>query len=194
MSGAGPLDGRSNRERMLAGERYQPVGDAELDRMTQRAQQACLDYNALGPRQLDERRQVLDSLLASLGTDSEIRPPFWCDYGVHIEIGERFFANYGLVVLDGAPVTIGDRVFLGPNVQILTASHPTDPAPRGQGWETAHPITIGDDVWIGGGAILCPGVTVGSGSTVGAGSVVTRDVPRGVVAVGNPCRPIHDAA
>lgn len=179
---------------MLAGDLYQPAGDAELDRMTHRAQRMCQTYNALDPTDADARRQLLRDLLDALGGDSEVRPPFFCDYGVHISIGERFFANYGLVILDGARVTIGDRVFCGPNVQIYTASHPTDPAPRGQGWEDAFPITIEDDVWIGGNAVLCPGVTVGAGSTIGAGSVVTRDIPSGVIAVGNPCRVLREIA
>ncbi len=119
-------------------------------------------------------------------------PPFYCDYGAHIVVGDRFFANYGCVVLDCNEVRVGDGVLFGPQVQVYTATHPLDPADRRAGWEMARPIVIEDDVWIGGGAILCPGVRIGSGATVGAGSVVTRDVPPGVLAAGNPCRVVRE--
>ena len=133
----------------------------------------------------------MQKLFGQLGQGSEIKPPFRCDYGSHILAGERLFMNYDCVILDCNLVRIGDRVLFGPKVQIYTASHSLDPSVRKDSWEFALPIDIGSDVWIGGGAIICPGVTIGSGSTIGAGSVVTRDIPAGVLAAGNPCRVIR---
>ena len=178
------------RERMLAGESYYPWGDAELGQMSQRAQRLMHAYNSA---EMDEDRQaLLQELFGAVGKDSVVKPPFYCDYGAHIYAGEALFMNMDCVVLDCNEVHIGDRVQLGPKVQLYTATHPLDPAERRTGWESALPITIGDDVWLGGGAIVCPGVSVGVGSTVGAGSVVTRDVPAGVFAAGNPCRVIRE--
>jgi maltose O-acetyltransferase len=122
---------------------------------------------------------------------SEIRPPFYCDYGSQVSMGARSFANFGLVALDPAPIVIGDDVQIGPNVQLLTPTHPVDPDQRRAGWEAAAPITIADNVWLGGGVIVLPGVTIGADTVVGAGSVVARDLPAGVVAVGNPARAIR---
>lgn len=184
-------DGRSMHERMRAGDLYVATGP-DLTARTQRAQRLCQAYNGTDAADAEARRAILDDLFGALGPDADIRPPFFCDYGAQITAGERLFMNVGCVVLDGAPVVIGDRVLFGPSVQIYTASHPLDPALRADGWELARPITVGDDVWVGGGAILCPGVTIGAGSTVGAGSVVTRDVPPGVFAVGTPCRVIRE--
>ena len=123
---------------------------------------------------------------------AEIRPPFRCDYGYQTTFGARTFANFGLVVLDVATVTIGDDVQIGPNVQLLTATHPLEPGPRRDKWEAAQPITIGDNVWLGGGVIVCPGVTIGADTVVGAGSVVTKDLPAGVLAVGTPARVVRE--
>ncbi|WP_437314948.1 sugar O-acetyltransferase [Sorangium sp. So ce385] len=184
-----PDDTRSMRERMLAGDLY--TGDPELAELSAAALDLMAAYNATSARQRPLRRQLLEQLLGSIGEGTEIRPPFYVDYGAHITIGARCFANFGLVALDVAPITIGDDVQIGPNVQLLTPTHPLDPEPRRQKWEAAKPITIGNNVWLGGGAIVLPGVTIGDNTVVGAGSVVTRDLPANVVAVGNPARVIR---
>ncbi|WP_254549855.1 sugar O-acetyltransferase [Catellatospora tritici] len=189
MSHHDPADARSQRERMLAGDLYQgsdPVLAAESDQ----ARRLCARFNACDPAD-PHRREILSELLGSLGAGTEIRAPFYCDYGHQIRIGARCFANFGLVALDVAAITIGDDVQIGPNVQLLTPTHPLEPGPRRDKWEAALPITIGDNVWLGGGAIILPGVTVGENSVIGAGAVVTRDVPPDVVAVGNPARVIR---
>ena len=147
------------------------------------------------PRRTGTRRRkraLLVELLGAVGDDTVIRSPLYVDYGSHITIGSGCFANYGLVALDVAPITIGDDVQIGPNVQLLTPTHPVEPVPRREKWESAEPITIGDNVWLGGGAIVCPGVTIGENTVVGAGAVVTKDLPANVVAVGNPARVIRD--
>jgi maltose O-acetyltransferase len=130
----------------------------------------------------------LAELLGAVGSDTEIRPPLYVDYGGNLRVGARSFANFGLVALDVAAITIGDDVQIGPNVQLLTPTHPVEPEPRRAKWEAARPITIGDNVWLGGGAIVLPGVTIGENTVVGAGAVVVRDLPADVVAVGNPAR------
>jgi maltose O-acetyltransferase len=170
---------------MLAGALYR-AGDPELVADRARCARLLRAFN----NQPDEiaRSRLLADLLADVGADAYVRPPFFCDYGFNITIGAGTFLNFNCVVLDVVTVTIGDRVQIGPAVQILAADHPRDPAVRASGAENGRPVAIEPDVWIGGGAILCPGVTVGAGSVIGAGSVVTRDIPSGVVAVGNPCR------
>jgi maltose O-acetyltransferase len=182
-------DGRSPRERMEAGDLYRV--DDELATDGRRAMARCETYNALGVDQADERRRLLEDLLGNIGPDTVIRPPFRCDYGRYLSVGARTFANFGLVALDCALITIGDDVQIGPNVALLTPTHPIDPDQRRAGWEAAQPITIGDNVWLGGGAIVLPGVTIGSDTVVGAGAVVSRDLRPGVVAVGNPARVIR---
>jgi maltose O-acetyltransferase len=181
---------KSMRERMLAGELY-IADDPQLGRDLARAQALSHRYNTMDPTDGAGRRAVLTNLLGSLGEGSEIRPPFYCDYGYQTFIGARTFANFGLVCLDVARVTIGDDVQIGPNVQLLTPTHPVEPGPRREKWEAARPIVIGDNVWLGGGVIVCPGVTIGPNTVVGAGAVVTRDLPADVVAVGNPARVIR---
>ncbi|WP_193312792.1 sugar O-acetyltransferase [Georgenia subflava] len=183
-------DTRTMRERMLAGDLY-IADDPELGEASTAALDLMDAYNATTVRQGPLRRRLLEELLGSIGEGTEIRPPFYVDYGSQITIGARCFANFGLVALDVARITIGDDVQLGPNVQLLTPTHPVDPEPRRQKWEAAEPITIGDNVWLGGGAIVCPGVTIGESSVVGAGAVVTKDLPANVVAVGNPARVIR---
>ncbi|WP_129578964.1 MULTISPECIES: sugar O-acetyltransferase [Sorangium] len=185
-----PDDTRSMRERMLAGDPY-IADDPEIAERSAAALDLMAAYNATSVRQRPLRRRLLEQLLGSIGEGTEIRPPFYVDYGAHITIGARCFANFGLVALDVAPITIGDDVQIGPNVQLLTPTHPLDPEPRRQKWEAAKPITIGNNVWLGGGAIVLPGVTIGDNTVVGAGSVVTRDLPANVVAVGNPARVIR---
>jgi maltose O-acetyltransferase len=180
-------DPRSMRERMLAGELYL-ADDPELVALARVARERMVAYNAAPVREPELRRRLLAELLGSVGPGTEIRPPLYVDYGSNVAIGARCFANYGLVALDVAPITIGDDVQIGPNVQLLTPTHPVDPGLRRQRWETAAPIVIGDSVWLGGGAIVLAGVTIGANTVVGAGAVVTRDLPADVVAVGNPAR------
>lgn len=179
-------------ERMLAGHLY-IASDPELSRLNRQAQQKLWQLNTADPSAVDQQA-ILQDLLAAIGPNSEIKPPFRCDYGIHITIGKGVFINYDCIILDCNRVTVGDRVLIAPKVQIYTATHPIDPAVRQEEWEYALPITIGDDAWIGGGAIVCPGVTIGEGSTIGAGSVVTRNIPPRVVAAGNPCRVIRELA
>ena len=186
-----PVDGRTPRERMLAGDLYF-ADDPELAEDNRRAMRLMEAYNrspADDPD--DERRRILDELLDAFGADSEIRPPLYCDYGYNIRIGARTFVNFGLVALDVAPITIGDDVQIGPRVQLLTPTHPIEAEPRRAKWEAARPITIGDNVWLGGGVIVLPGVSIGANTVVGAGAVVTKDLPADVVAVGNPARAVR---
>jgi maltose O-acetyltransferase len=180
-------DLRSMRDRMLAGDPH-IADDPGLAADNVRSQSLSHRYNTMDPTDGAARRAVLTELLGAFGPGSEIRPPFHCDYGYQITIGARTFANFGLVVLDVARVTIGDDVQLGPRVQLLTATHPLEPGPRRDKWEAAAPIVLEDNVWLGGGVVVCPGVTIGADTVVGAGSVVTRDLPPGVLAVGTPAR------
>jgi maltose O-acetyltransferase len=169
---------------MLAGQLYR-AADTELVADRAHAERLLHSLNTL-PDQ-SQRRRLLEELLGSVGERVEIRPPFFCDYGFNIHIGADSFLNFNCVILDTVAVTIGDRVQIGSAVQILAADHPLDSEAR-RSVESGRPVLIEDDVWIGAGAILVPGVTIGTGSVIGAGSVVTRDIPAGVVAVGNPCR------
>jgi maltose O-acetyltransferase len=183
-------DGRSMRERMLAGDLYL-FDDPELAENNAAALDLMAAYNATTARQGPLRRRLLEQLLGSVGEDTAIRPPFYVDYGSNITIGARCFANFGLVALDVTTISIGDDVQIGPNVQLLTPTHPVEPQPRREKWEAAEPITIGDNVWLGGGVIVCPGVSIGENTVVGAGAVVTRDLAADVVAVGNPARVVR---
>lgn len=185
--GAGGDDGRTQRERMLAGDLY-IADDAELAAESMRARRLQARFNGAPADAAGERRRILEELLGQFGPDSEIRPPFHCDYGYQIRIGARTFANFGLVALDVASITIGDDVQIGPNVQLLTPTHPVEADLRRAKWEAAEPITIASNVWLGGGVIVLPGVSIGENSVVGAGSVVTRDLPADVVAMGSPAR------
>ena len=186
----GSQDGRSQRERMLAGDLY-IADDPELAAEALRGMTLCEEFNRTPARASDERRRVLGELLGAFGEHSEIRPPLQVDYGNRIRIGSRTFVNFGLMALDVAPITIGDDVQIGPNVQLLTPTHPVEPEPRRAKLEAARPITIADNVWLGGGAVVLPGVSIGENTVVGAGSVVTKDLPANVVAVGNPARVIR---
>ena len=179
------------KERMLRGELYL-AGDPELAAGHARAQDLLERYNATPHAAQEERDRLLRELLGEVGEGVVVKPPFRCDYGRHIAIGDRTFVNYGCVLLDVAAIRIGSACQLATNVQLLTATHPVDPEPRRLGWEYAEPITLGDNVWLGGGAIVCPGVTIGDNTVVGAGAVVTRDLPAGVVAVGNPARVLRE--
>jgi maltose O-acetyltransferase len=182
---------RSEREKMVSGELYD-ASDAELDRERVRARRLAGRFNALASEQSPDRWAVLRDLLGTMGEGTWIEGPFQCDYGWNIALGERVFMNFNCVVLDCAPVEIGPLTMFGPAVQLCTATHPVDPVERESGLEYALPISIGRNVWVGAAAIVGPGVTIGDNSVIGAGAVVLRDVPAGVVAVGNPCRVIRE--
>lgn len=185
----------TERERMLSGQLYD-AGDETLTAARGRAKRLTWRYHQLDPTDWDSRTQILQELLGHLGEDSWIEPPFRCDYGTQISIGDHFFANYDCIFLDVAPITIGNRVMFGPRVCLYTAGHPLDAATRNTGLEFGKPIAIGDDVWLGGNVVVLPGVTIGAGTVVAAGSVVKRDLPPHVLAAGNPCqvlRPITEA-
>ncbi|BAS26348.1 sugar O-acetyltransferase [Limnochorda pilosa] len=182
---------RSEKEKMLAGELYD-ASDPQLVAERRRARLLLQALNATRDDQPEERARLIRELFGAAGEGTWIEPPFYCDYGSHITLGDGVFFNFNCVVLDVMPVTIGHRVLIGPAVQIYTATHPVSAAERRKGLELARPVAVGDDVWIGGGAILCPGVRIGSGSVIGAGSVVTRSIPEGVLAAGNPCRVLRE--
>lgn len=177
---------RSERQKMLAGELYDPA-DPELRAMRRQARALCHELNTAVPADGAARATLLQRLFGR-AVDSFVTPPFHCDYGVHIELGRQVYFNVNCVVLDVAPVRIGDRVLFGPAVQIYAATHPLSARARQRGLERGFAVTIEDDVWIGGGSVICPGVHIGARSVIGAGSVVTRDVPADVLAAGNPCR------
>src|SRR5262245_16570327 len=180
----------SEREKMLAGELYDPM-DAELVAARTRARDLCQALNATREAEREPRREILRELFARGGESVWMQPPFFCDYGSNIELGERVFFNYNCVVLDVCRVRIGDFTLFGPGAQVLTPLHPLDAELRRR-QEFGKPVEIGSDVWVGGGALILPGVRIGSRSVIGAGSVVTRDVPEGVFAAGNPCRIIRE--
>lgn len=181
----------TEREKAAAGQLYDPNHDEELQKMMHESNKILFEFNNTPPDDRERRRSILVSLLASFGEGSTILGPFHCDYGSNISIGRNTFANVNLTILDGAKVTIGDNVFIAPNVGIYTAGHPLDVARRNKGLEYAYPVTIGNNVWIGGGVSILPGVTIGDNSVIGAGSVVNRDIPANSLAVGNPCRVIR---
>jgi maltose O-acetyltransferase len=182
-------DGRTMRERMLAGEEFRFDGSFAEDVV--RCRELLGRINDATPGQDAERDGWLRELLGAFGEGSNIRPPFRCELGFQTYVGERVFANFGLVCLDTAPVTIGDDSQLGPGVQLLTPHHPLEPVRRRERWESAQPITIGRNAWLGGAVVVCPGVTIGDDTVVGAGSVVVHDLPAGVLAVGNPARVVR---
>ncbi|SEG89275.1 maltose O-acetyltransferase [Actinacidiphila yanglinensis] len=177
-----------NKKLMLAGDWY-IADDEELGADSVRRESLCRAFNEEADH--GRRGELLRELLGSVGEGVGIRPPFQCDYGRYISIGPRTFVNFNAVFLDAAPITVGADVQIGPNVQLLTPTHELDTERRRAGWEKALPITIGDNVWLGGGVIVCPGVTIGENTVVGAGSVVTKDLPAGVLAVGSPARVIR---
>jgi maltose O-acetyltransferase len=182
---------RTAKELMRAGEHY-PGDDPELNRQLDRRQTMLAALNAIPPGRADERLAAFRELLAAIGEGTFIRSPFDGDYGDGIRIGARCFVNFNCTMLDGAPIAIGDECLIASGVQLITASHPIDPVPRRAAREQALPIAIGDGVWLGAGAIVCPGVSIGENTVVGAGSVVTKDLPAGVVAYGNPARVARD--
>jgi maltose O-acetyltransferase len=180
-------DRRSQRERMLAGDPY-IADDPELSADNLRATRLMEELNGSAGDNPAERRRILTQLLGAFGQDAQLRPPLYCDYGYQIRVGARTFINFGLVALDVATISIGQDVQIGPNVQLLTPTHPVQAGARRAKWEAAKAITIADNVWLGGGVIVLPGVSIGENTVVGAGAVVTRDLPANAVAVGNPAR------
>lgn len=183
----GGSDGRSEKEKMLAGELYRAIGpELAADRL--RADRLLRAYNATAAEEAERRSAILAELLGSAGDGVVLRPPFYCDYGYNIRLARDVFANFGCVFLDVAGIEVGDGCQIGTFVQVLTADHPGDPALRRQGLECGKPVRIGRNVWIGAGAILLPGVGIGDDAIIGAGSVVTRDVPPGATVMGNPAR------
>lgn len=184
---------KTEKEKMLAGELYDPL-DTQLSEERLRTRLLIKELNDTREDEVEERSRILRELIPNAGEGLWLQPPFYCDYGSNIKVGERVFFNFNCVVLDVAPVTIGSRTLFGPNVQIYTATHPMDHRERASGQEFAKPITIGEDVWIGGSAVICPGVTIGDRAVIGAGSVVTKDIPAGVFAAGNPTRVIRHLA
>lgn len=181
---------KTEKEKMLNGELYNAL-DAQLSDERLKARLLLKELNDSREDQVVEREKIIKALLPNSGAELWIQPPFYCDYGSNIYLGDKVFFNFNCVVLDVMNVTIGSRTLFGPNVQIYTATHPLDHNVRASGLEYAKPITIGEDVWIGGSAVICPGVTIGNRSVIGAGSVVTKDIPAGVFAAGNPCRVIR---
>lgn len=178
----------TEREKMQQGLLYDANYDEELLRERTECKELCFAFNQLRPSQCTEQQELIRKLFGKTGKAFVITAPFWCDYGYNIEIGENFYTNHNCIILDGAKVKFGDNVFIAPNCVFSTAGHPIDAEQRNQGLEYAYPITVGDNVWFGAGVTVLPGVTIGSNTVIGAGSLVNRDIPDGVVAVGNPCR------
>jgi maltose O-acetyltransferase len=181
---------KTEKEKMLAGELYNAL-DPQLSEDRLQARLLLKELNDSREDQTEERLRILKQLIPHAGEGLWLQPPFYCDYGYNLKIGEKVFFNFNCVVLDVAEVVIGSRTLFGPNVQIYTATHPMDHKERASGLEYAKPIRIGEDVWIGGSAVICPGVTIGDRTVIGAGSVVTKDIPPDVFAAGNPCRVIR---
>ena len=182
---------KTAKEKMLASEPYQAMG-RELFDERQHAKMELFKFNQLDPTKIKARNQIIKGLFGKTTSKFFIEPPFRCDYGYNIEIGDNFYANYNLTILDCCKVSIGDNVMFAPNVSLFTAGHPIHATPRNEGWEYAFPITIGNNVWIGGNTVINPGVSIGDNTVIGSGSVVTKDIPANVVAVGNPCRVIKE--
>jgi maltose O-acetyltransferase len=180
---------KSELQKMLDGDLYD-AGDAELVTGRSKARKLFTKYNAANYDDKETKHAILKELLGGFTNAIDIQSPFYCDYGSNIFAGDNLFLNFNCIILDCARVTLGDNVFMAPNVQLYTAYHPVIASERIKGPEYAAPITIGNNVWLGGGVIVCPGVTIGDNTTIGAGSVVTKDIPANVVAVGNPCRVI----
>lgn len=182
---------KTSKEKMIAGELFLDK-QGELFKERQHAKLIIHQFNQMDPTRVKARHQLLKPLLGKTNGRFYIEPPFRCDYGYNIELGENFYANFNLTILDGAAVVIGNDVMIAPNVSIFTAGHPIDPITRTAGWEFSKPIHIHDRVWIGGNTVINPGVTIGENSVIGAGSVVTKDIPANVVAVGNPCKVLRE--
>lgn len=182
----------TEKEKMVTKKLYDANYDETLYKERTEAKNLCYDYNQLRPSDEENQRIILKKLLGKTGENFCITAAFWCDYGYNIEIGENFYSNHNLVILDGGKVTFGDNVFIAPDCGFHTAGHPIDAVRRNQGLEYAYPITVGDNVWIGAGVQVMPGVTIGSNVVIGGGSVVVKDIPDNSVAVGNPCKVIRE--
>lgn len=181
---------KTEKEKMLAGELYDAL-DKQLCEERLNARLLIKELNETREDQANERSRIIKELIPDAGAGLWLQPPFYCDYGTNVKIGEKVFFNFNCVVLDVTQVIIGSRTLIGPNVQIYTATHPLDYIERAAGLEYAKPIAIGEDVWIGGSVVICPGVTIGDRSVIGAGSVITKDIPADVFAAGNPCKVIR---
>ena len=181
----------TEKEKCRLGLLYDANYDPEILADRERAKELLYDYNRLRPSEQIRRTELLKKLLGKTGENLIIEPPFACDYGYNIEVGENFYANVNLVILDGAKVCIGDNAFIAPNVGIYTAGHPIYPDTRNSAFEYGKEVTIGDNVWLGGNTVVCPGVHIGDNVVIGAGSVVTKDIPDWSIAAGNPCRVIR---
>ena len=181
----------TEKEKGMLGQLYNPNKDKSLQQEMMKCKDLCAKYNNISPLDEEKRMELLCRLLGYVGGEAKILSPFYCDYGKNISIGANFFANHNLIILDGANVTFGENVFIAPNCCFTTAGHPIDAKRRNEGLEFAYPITVGDNVWIGAGVTVLPGVTIGDYAVIGAGSVVNNDIPSGVVAAGNPCRVLH---
>lgn len=181
----------TEKEKRDNGMYFIPAKDNDLDRELRECKDKCFEFNNLKPSLLKEKKEIIKNLFSKTGKEFLIEPPFWCDFGYNIEIGESFYANHNLVILDGAKVKFGNNVYIAPDCGFYTAGHHMDEKMRNQGYEFAHPITVGNSVWIGAGTRVLPGVTIGNNVVIGAGSVVTRNIPDNCVAYGNPCRVIR---
>lgn len=181
----------TEQEKMLRGLSYH-AEDASLSRQRLRAKELCYRFQMLSPLESEKRQEILRALIGKMGEDCFITGPFWCDYGCNLTLGDRFYANHNLVILDCAEVRFGDDVLVGPNCGFYTAAHPLDAEQRKRGLEFARPIVVGNGVWFGGGVQVLPGVRIGDRAVIGAGSVVTRDIPPNCLAVGNPCKVLHE--
>ena len=182
---------KTEKQKLAAGKLYKVELDPTLQQDLLRAKQLCFEFNQVAPRDIQQRLALLDALIGRLGKEPVIEQPFYCDYGYNIEIGHYFYSNVNLVILDCAKVRFGDHVFIGPNCGFYTAGHPLDKERRSAGLEFAKPITVGSNVWFGAQVAVLPGVTIGDDSVIGAGSVVSRDIPAGVLALGNPCKVVR---
>lgn len=182
----------NEKEKMLSGLLYDANYDKSLFDERIKCKTLCHKYNSLSPDKIDERKSILKKIIGKTKTNFWIEPSFYCDYGYNIELGENFYSNHNLIILDAAKVVFGDNVFLGPNCSFYTPQHPLDAETRNKGLEYAFPITVGNNVWFGGDVKVMPGVTVGDNTVIGAGSVITKNIPSGVIAAGNPCRVIRE--
>lgn len=181
----------TEKEKMLSGQKYDACYDEDLLRERVQCKKSCFEYNNLSPDKSEERKKLIHSILGKTGKNILIEQPFMCDYGYNIEVGENFYSNHNLIILDAAKVSFGSNVFIGPNCAFYTAIHPIEAEERNTGVERAEAITVGDNVWFGGNVVVLPGVNIGSNTVIGAGSVVVKDIPDNVVAVGNPCKIIR---
>ncbi|MCX8534276.1 sugar O-acetyltransferase [Chryseobacterium luquanense] len=185
------MNNLNEKQKMLSGELYD-AGDATLIEERKLCKDLCFEYNHLLPSKIEERKSIIKNLFGKTTDKFLIEQPFYCDYGYNIEIGENFYTNHNVIILDCAKVTFGDNVFIAPNCGFYTAGHPLDVEKRNKGLEDAKPIIVGNNVWIGGGCTILPGVTIGDNTVIGAGSLVTKDIPANVLAFGNPCKVIRE--